>query len=106
MSGDYEDDLCRRALILVSDLCARVRDADTSDRCQEFNDLRIRGYPRGPDAGQRPGPSWPAPLCCYSQDLGDLQSRCPQPSVPCGASPSLRLAFILPVPLLSKDQEL
>ncbi|KAG5201059.1 hypothetical protein JEQ12_005593 [Ovis aries] len=50
MSGDYEDDLCRRALILVSDLCARVRDADTSDRCQEFNDLRIRGYPRGPDA--------------------------------------------------------
>ncbi|XP_014405940.1 PREDICTED: synaptotagmin-3 [Myotis brandtii] len=50
MSGDYEDDLCRRALILVSDLCARVRDADTNDRCQEFNDLRIRGYPRGPDA--------------------------------------------------------
>ncbi|XP_011381239.2 synaptotagmin-3-like [Pteropus vampyrus] len=50
MSGDYEDDLCRRALILVSDLCARVRDADASDRCQEFNDLRIRGYPRGPDA--------------------------------------------------------
>nr|XP_026262000.1 synaptotagmin-3 [Urocitellus parryii] len=50
MSGDYEDDLCRRALILVSDLCARVRDADTNDRCQEFNELRIRGYPRGPDA--------------------------------------------------------
>lgn len=54
MSGDYEDDLCRRALILVSDLCARIRDADTNDRCQEFNELRIRGYPRGPDAGQNP----------------------------------------------------
>ena len=64
MSGDYEDDLCRRALILVSDLCARVRDADTSDRCQEFNDLRIRGYPRGPDAGQHPQPCWPA-LCFH-----------------------------------------
>uniref|UniRef100_A0A2K5ZAC7 Synaptotagmin 3 n=1 Tax=Mandrillus leucophaeus TaxID=9568 RepID=A0A2K5ZAC7_MANLE len=49
MSGDYEDDLCRRALVLVSDLCARIRDADTSNRCQEFSD-RIRGYPRGPDA--------------------------------------------------------
>uniref|UniRef100_A0A2K5SCY9 Synaptotagmin 3 n=1 Tax=Cebus imitator TaxID=2715852 RepID=A0A2K5SCY9_CEBIM len=49
MSGDYEDDLCRRALVLVTDLCARVRDADTNDRCQEFND-RVRGYPRGPDA--------------------------------------------------------
>lgn len=62
MSGDYEDDLCRRALILVSDLCARVRDADTNDRCQEFNELRIRGYPRGPDAGQSPScPDQPLP---------------------------------------------
>ncbi|XP_023562464.1 synaptotagmin-3 isoform X2 [Octodon degus] len=49
MSGDYEEDLCRRALILVSELCARFRDADTRDRCQEFNS-RIPGYPRGPDA--------------------------------------------------------
>lgn len=70
MSGDYEDDLCRRALILVSDLCARVRDADTSDRCQEFNDLRIRGYPRGPDAGQQPPQLFqPAPCVPYTQYL-------------------------------------
>lgn len=74
MSGDYEDDLCRRALILVSDLCARVRDADTSDRCQEFNDLRIRGYPRGPDAGQHPQLSQPAPCLRYSQDLGRVRA--------------------------------
>ncbi|XP_038609032.1 LOW QUALITY PROTEIN: synaptotagmin-3 [Tachyglossus aculeatus] len=50
MSGDYEDDLCRRALTLVSDLCSRLRDSETSDKCQEFNDLRIRGYPRASDA--------------------------------------------------------
>lgn len=79
MSGDYEDDLCRRALILVSDLCARVRDADTNDRCQEFNELRIRGYPRGPDAGQNPCcPSWPLPLCTSTaaKTLGRSEQGC------------------------------
>lgn len=92
MSGDYEDDLCRRALVLVSDLCARIRDADTSNRCQEFSD-RIRGYPRGPDAGQHPCLSWPTPCLHYGRAT---RSRTAQLSITCGVSPSQSLAPILP----------
>ncbi|XP_020827589.1 synaptotagmin-3 isoform X1 [Phascolarctos cinereus] len=46
MSGDYDDDLCHRALTLVSDLCSRLQDAD--EKCQEF--WRRRGYPGPSDA--------------------------------------------------------
>ncbi|XP_012588977.1 PREDICTED: synaptotagmin-3 [Condylura cristata] len=70
MSGDYDDDLCRRAIVLVSELCTRVRDADTSDRCQEFDNLRIRGYPRGPDAVSSSVAIRSHPVGIISQCLG------------------------------------
>lgn len=107
MSGDYEDDLCRRALILVSDLCARVRDSDTNDRCQEFNELRIRGYPRGPDAGQHPA-VLASPCLHHSQGSGNSAQVAQLPG-PSGNSPSYNLEPILPLlphsPNLSPKEE-
>lgn len=46
MSGDWEDDLCKRALVLVEELCFRSGGFRQSASCQEFSDM-MRG-PNGP----------------------------------------------------------
>ena len=50
MSGDYEDDVCRRALQLVQELCGHRQH---HRQCLDFSDLlRHRGHPRHGDSGQ------------------------------------------------------
>eukprot|EP00076_Gallus_gallus_P035898 XP_025001436.1 synaptotagmin-3-like [Gallus gallus] len=48
MSGDYEDDVCRRALQLVQELCGHRQH---HRQCLDFSDLlRHRGHPRHGDS--------------------------------------------------------
>uniref|UniRef100_A0A3Q2QCL5 Synaptotagmin 3 n=1 Tax=Fundulus heteroclitus TaxID=8078 RepID=A0A3Q2QCL5_FUNHE len=50
MSGDWDEDLCKKALMLVEELCFNSeRDNSENEQCQEFIYL-IRGRNRQPDA--------------------------------------------------------
>lgn len=51
MSGDWDEDLCKKALVLVEELCFNSpRGYSQSERCQEFSYL-LRGSNRQLDAG-------------------------------------------------------
>ncbi|XP_041093475.1 synaptotagmin-C [Polyodon spathula] len=39
MSGDYEEEICKTALMLVQELCSHKDVFDSNDKCQEFNYL-------------------------------------------------------------------
>lgn len=39
MSGDWEDDLCKKALVLVEELCFRSGGFSQSASCQEFSHI-------------------------------------------------------------------
>lgn len=55
MSGDWDEDLCKKALVLVEELCFNSpRDYSQSERCQEFSYL-LRGRNRQLDSGEGPG---------------------------------------------------
>lgn len=66
MSGDWDEDVCKRAMVLVAELCFNSpRGYSQSERCQEFSYL-LRGRnrqldtgedtpPPSPDAGSNPG---------------------------------------------------
>ncbi|CAF95176.1 unnamed protein product [Tetraodon nigroviridis] len=54
MSGDWDEDLCKKALVLVEELCFNSpRDYSQSERCQEFSYL-LRGRNRQLDSGEAP----------------------------------------------------
>lgn len=56
MSGDWEDDLCKKALGLVEELCFHSpRDYIQNERCQEFTYL-MRGRNRQLDSGEATPP--------------------------------------------------
>lgn len=51
MSGDWDEDLCKKALVLVEELCFNSpRGYSQSERCQEFSYL-LRGRNRSLDTG-------------------------------------------------------
>lgn len=53
MSGDWDEDLCKKALVLVEELCFNSpRGYGQSERCEEFSYL-LRGRNRQLDAGNR-----------------------------------------------------
>lgn len=51
MSGDWEDDLCKKALVLVEELCFRSGGFSQSESCQEFNYM-MRGPNRQMNTGE------------------------------------------------------
>lgn len=52
MSGDWDEDLCKKALVLVEELCFNSpRGYSQSKRCQEFTYL-LRGGNKHIDAGK------------------------------------------------------
>lgn len=52
MSGDWDEDLCKKALVLVEELCFNSpRGYSQSKRCQEFTYL-LRGGNKHLDAGR------------------------------------------------------
>lgn len=52
MSGDWDEDLCKKALVLVEELCFNSpRGYSQSKRCQEFTYL-LRGGNKHLDAGK------------------------------------------------------
>lgn len=52
MSGDWDEDLCKKALVLVEELCFNSpRGYSQSERCQEFSYL-LRGRNRQLDTGE------------------------------------------------------
>lgn len=54
MSGDWDEDLCKKALVLVEELCFNSpRGYSQSKRCQEFTYL-LRGGNKHLDAGKSP----------------------------------------------------
>lgn len=56
MSGDWDEDLCKKALMLVEELCFNSpRGHSQSELCQEFSYL-LRGRNRQLDAGKESGP--------------------------------------------------
>lgn len=77
MSGDWDEDLCKKALGLVKELCFNSpRDYSQSERCQEFSYL-LRGHNSQLDSGEAPSARlkvrgrWaqvPLPaLCCQAR---------------------------------------
>lgn len=51
MSGDWDEDMCKKALVLVEELCFNSpRGYSQSERCQEFSYL-LRGRNRQIDTG-------------------------------------------------------
>lgn len=59
MSGDWDEDLCKKALVLVEELCFNSpQDYSQSERCQEFNYL-MRGRNRQLDSGEGTHPHPP-----------------------------------------------
>lgn len=59
MSGDWDEDLCKKALVLVEELCFNSpRDYSQSERCQEFSYL-LRGRNRQLDSGEAPAADRP-----------------------------------------------
>lgn len=51
MSGDWDEDLCKKALVLVEELCFNSpRGYSQSERCEEFSYL-LRGRNRQLDPG-------------------------------------------------------
>lgn len=60
MSGDWDEDLCKKALVLVEELCFNSpRDYSQSERCQEFSYL-LRGRNRQLDSGEAPAADRPS----------------------------------------------
>lgn len=56
MSGDWDEDLCKKALVLVEELCFNSpRGYSQSERCQEFSYL-LRGSIK-PDPGEPTPPT-------------------------------------------------
>lgn len=54
MSGDWDEDLCKKALMLVEELCFHMPGGySQNERCQEFIDL-LRGPYRQMDTGEQP----------------------------------------------------
>lgn len=51
MSGDWEDDLCKKALVLVEELCFRSGGFSQSASCQEFSYM-MRGPNRQMNTGK------------------------------------------------------
>ena len=52
MSGDWDEDLCKKALVLVEELCFNSpRGYSQSERCQEFSYL-LRGRKGPMDTGK------------------------------------------------------
>ncbi|KAL3986682.1 transcriptional repressor p66 [Sarotherodon galilaeus] len=45
MSGDWDEDLCKKALVLVEELCFNTRGYSQNERCQEFIFLRRGNRP-------------------------------------------------------------
>lgn len=57
MSGDWDEDVCKKAMMLVEELCLNSpRGYSQSERCQEFSYL-LRGRNRQLDAGEDPPPA-------------------------------------------------
>lgn len=54
MSGDWDEDLCKKALVLVKELCFNSpQDYSQSERCREFIYL-LSGPNRPLDSGEAP----------------------------------------------------
>lgn len=54
MSGDWDEDMCKKAMVLVEELCFNSpRGYSQSERCQEFSYL-LRGRNRQLDTGEAP----------------------------------------------------
>lgn len=67
MSGDWDEDLCKKALVLVEELCFNSpRGYTQSKRCQEFTYL-LRGGNKHLDAGKR----YFMFVCTSKFELGD-----------------------------------
>ncbi|XP_035768955.1 synaptotagmin-C [Neolamprologus brichardi] len=49
MSGDWDEDLCKKALVLVEELCFNTRGYSQNERCQEFIFLRRGNRPLDPE---------------------------------------------------------
>lgn len=56
MSGDWDEDVCKKAMLLVEELCFNSpRGYSQSERCQEFSYL-MRGRNRQLDTGEGSNP--------------------------------------------------
>lgn len=68
MSGDWDEDLCKKALVLVEELCFNSpRGYSQSERCQEFSYL-LRGRHRQLDTGNTHTPGASQIFFCICQD--------------------------------------
>lgn len=73
MSGDWDEDLCKKALVLVEELCFNSpRGYSQSERCQEFSYL-MRGRNIQLDTGEgrrnAPGTNYSKFKCFYQYIL-------------------------------------
>lgn len=56
MSGDWDDDMCKKALMLLEELCYSQRGNSQSKSCQEFSYLhRGRNIQLEPGNAHKPG---------------------------------------------------